>query len=99
MVSRACTSSPSSRSEKVSLIRFLRQKGEVLLLHLDQPQSLPRVLVHDGLDGRGLSRSRKAVEQRVVGRKAGEETLCVRDQGFPLSLVGDQLVEAHGVRA
>jgi hypothetical protein len=45
-----------------------RQRLEVLLRHLDEPQPPIGVLVQDGLDGGGLPGPRQAVEERVVGR-------------------------------
>src|SRR5918993_5843456 len=75
------------------------QLRQVLLLHLDQPQPQVRVLVHDSFDGGGFTRPRQAVQERVVGRQPGKKTLCVPDQRLPLALVGDELGEAHGVRA
>src|SRR5919107_5831066 len=71
---------------------------KIFLLDLDQPQPQVRVLVHDSLDGGGLACSRQAVKERVVGRKPGEEPLCVPDQRLPLALVGDEFGEAHRVR-
>src|SRR5918999_2775279 len=79
-------------------LEYLLQLREVLLLHLDQPQPLVSVLVHDSLDGGGLSGPRQAVQERVVGRQPGEKTLCVPDQRLPLPLVGDEFCEAHRVR-
>src|SRR5215207_1055325 len=86
-----------ARPAAVQLLQYLRQRPEVLLRHLDEPQPPVCVLVQDGLYGGGLAGAGHAVEEGMVGRESREETLGVPEQRLALALVPDELGEADRV--
>src|SRR5436190_1209965 len=51
----------------------VRQVDEVVLLHLDQPQALPGILVEQALHDRGFTGAARAREEHVVRGLAVDE--------------------------
>src|SRR5215208_4208525 len=86
-----------ARAAPAQGIKQVRQLLEVLLGELDEPEAEIRILVQDGLYGRGLAGARQPVQERVVGWKFGEEAFGVPNQGLALPLVTDQTLQAHRV--
>jgi hypothetical protein len=74
------------------------QVDEIVLVDLDQPQALRRVLDEHRLDQRRLAGAARAGEQHVVRRKARDELTRVGIDRLFLRIDRDQLVELDRVR-
>src|SRR3954470_9845245 len=79
------------------LVDDVRQVHQVVLLHLDQAQALPRVLVEQALDDRRLAGAARAGEEHVVRRPALQELARVLLDPLDLPVDAAQVGELDAV--
>ena len=80
----------------ISILDFREYFGEppeLVLINLYHAEAVLVVLVHHGLNARGLSGSAVTVEQHIVGSLPAEKGLCILPELLLLALIADEIRE------